>query len=36
MRDCIVSFADDADADADADAEYGIQHKRPRNLFDLP
>lgn len=24
------------DADADADAEYGIQHKRPRNLFDLP
>ena len=22
--------------DADADAEYGIQHKRPRNLFDLP
>ena len=26
----------DADTDADADAEYGIQHQRPRNLFDLP
>ena len=26
----------DADADANADPAYGIQHKRPRNLFDLP
>jgi hypothetical protein len=26
----------DADADADADPAYGIQHQRPRNLFDLP
>jgi hypothetical protein len=26
----------DTDTDADADAAYGIQHQRPRNLFDLP
>jgi hypothetical protein len=32
----MVDADTDTDADADADAEYGIQHKRPRNLFDLP
>ena len=35
-RDDNLRLMVDVDADADADAEYGIQHKRPRNLFDLP